>query len=118
MEPERIDLSALDPAAEQPAYERMVRRIMDAAAPELTRRARETGPLGLVERWARPTLAAAAIIAALAAGALFATDRPEPAMASASVVEALGVPSPAADWLEAGRQPDAGDLVLAMERRR
>ena len=118
MEPERIDLSALDPAADQLAYERMVRRIMDAAAPELARRARDTGPLALVVGWARPTLAAAAIIAALAAGALLSTDRPEPATSSASVVEALGVPFPAADWLEAGRQPDAGDLVLAMERRR
>lgn len=117
MEPERIDLSPLDPSADQLAYERLVRRIMDAADPELVRRAEQHSPLALVVGWARPTLVAASIIAALAAGALVATDRPVPAAASsASVAEALGVPAPAAEWLEADREPDTRDLVLAMER--
>lgn len=118
MEPERIDLSPLDVADDQLAYERLVRRIMDAAAPELARRADESSPLAFVAGWARPTLAAASIIAALAAGALLATERAGPAaMESAAVVDALGIPAPAAEWLEAGREPDADDLVLAMERR-
>lgn len=118
MEPERIDLSPLDPSADQLAYERLVRRIMDAADAELVRRAEQSSPLALVVGWARPTLVAASIIAALAAGALVATDRPVPAAASsASVAEALGVPAPAAEWLEADREPDAHDLILAMERR-
>lgn len=116
MEPERIDLSPLDPAADQLAYERLVRRILDAAAPELARRAGQLDALDLVAGWARPTLVAASIVAALAAGALFATDRADSATGSGSVVEALGVPSPAAEWLESGREPDAGDVVLAMER--
>lgn len=117
MEPERLDLSPLDPSADQLAYERLVRRIMNAAAPELARRAGQASPLALLAGWARPTLAAASIIAALAAGALLSTERPEPALVgSASVAEALGVPAPASEWLEAGREPDAGDLVLAMER--
>lgn len=118
MDPERIDLSPLDPAADQLAYERFVRRIMDAAGPELARRAGEAGPLTLVAAWARPTLAAASIIAALAAGAILATDRPDSAATpEGTVVDALGVPQPAAGWLEDGREPDAGDLVLAMEAR-
>lgn len=119
MEPERIDLSPLDPAADQLAFERVVRRVMDAAAPELARRAGKTGPLVLVAGWARPTLAAAAVVAVLAAGALLATDR-EPVVGPASelAVDALGVPVPASQWLEAGREPNSGDLVLAMERRR
>lgn len=118
MEPERIDLSPLDLAADQLAYERLVRRVMDASAPELARRAASSGPLTLVAGWARPTLVAASIVAVLAAGALIATDR-EPAATSPSetVVDALGVPVPASQWLEVGREPDAGDLVLAMERR-
>lgn len=118
MDPERIDLSPLDPAADQLAYERFVRRIMDAAGLELGRRAREAGPLTLVAAWARPTLAAASIVAVLAAGAILATDRPDSgATAGGTVVDALGVPQPAATWLEDGREPDARDLVLAMEAR-
>jgi hypothetical protein len=117
MEPDRIDLSPLDPTADQVAYERWIRRIMDGAAPELARRASETSPLTLLLSWARPTLAAAATIAALAAGALFMTDRPGDPADRTTVVDALGVPAPAADWLESGREPDEADLVLAMERR-
>lgn len=118
MEQERVDLSPLDPETDRLAYEGLIRRVMDAAAPELARRAGPLGPLALVAGWARPTLAAAAIVAALAAGALFTTDRPQPAaLEAAGVVEALGVPAPAADWLEDGREPTTSDLVLAMERR-
>lgn len=116
MEPDRIDLSPLDPADDMIAYERLIRRVMDEAAPELARRARDASPLALVVGWARPTLAAAAMIAAFAAGALVLTDRADGGT-SATVVDALGVPAPAADWLETGRDPDEADLVLAMERR-
>jgi hypothetical protein len=115
MEPDRIDLSPLDPAADPLAYERLIRRVMDRAAPELARRA-DAGPLALLVGWARPTLAAAAMIAALAAGALLMTERGATSSPS-TVVDALGVPAPAADWLETGREPDEADLVLAMERR-
>ena len=115
MEPERIDLGPLDPRRDALAYERLVRRVMDAAGPELERRARAAGPLAVVAVWARPTLAAAAVVAVLAAGALLSTDRhtPEP---WPDTVEALGVPAPAADWLLDEREPEASDLVLAMER--
>lgn len=116
MDTGRIDLSPLDPAEDRLGYERLVRRIMDAAAPELTRRAQAAGPLALLATWARPALTAAALIAALALGFLTAIDRTavEP---TESMVEALGVPAPAADWLEDGREPTTSDLVLAMERR-
>lgn len=119
MEPDRVDLSPLDPENDQLAYERRIRRVMEAAAPELERRARAARPLALVAAWARPTIAAAAVIIAVAAGALFATERQPDSFAEAdSMVEALGVPAPAAEWLEAGREPTASDLVLAMERNR
>lgn len=116
MEGERVDLSPLDITEDQLAYERLVRRVTDAAGPELARRARATAPLALLSAWARPTLAAAAVIATLALGAIFATDRsrpPEPA----SMADALGVPAPAAEWLAEGRAPTEADLVLAVERR-
>ena len=117
MEPERVDLSPLDPSNDRLRYERLVRRIVEAAGPELARRAGEAGPLALLGAWARPALTAAAVIAALALGALAGTDRggsPPPT----TVVDALGVPSPAADWLEEGREPTTADLVLAVEERR
>lgn len=116
MQPERVDLSPLDVTADQLRYERLVRRIMAAAEPELARRAEQAGPLALVAGWARPTLAAAAVITAIALGALTAIERNgvEPAR---SMADALGVPAPAAEWLEADREPTAADLVLAMERR-
>ena len=116
MDTERMDLSPLDPAGDRLGYERLVRRIMDAADPELTRRAEQAGPLALLAIWARPALTAAALIAALALGVLTALERDgvEP---TESIVDALGVPAPAAEWLEDGREPTASDLVLAMERR-
>lgn len=118
MEGERVDLSPLDVTGDQLAYERLVRRVMDAARPELARRARATTPLALLSGWARPTLAAAAIIAALALGAILATDRTAAPAEPGSMADALGVPAPAAEWLAEGRQPTEADLVLAMERRR
>jgi hypothetical protein len=116
METERVDLSPLDPTLDPLRYERLVRRILDAADTELERRAREAGPLTLVAGWAWPTLAAAAVIAALALGVLAATERRgiEP---MDFMTDAFGVPAPAAEWIADGRQPTASDLVLAMERR-
>ena len=116
MDTERVDLTPLDPAGDRLGYERLVRRIMDAAEPELARRAREAGPLALLATWARPALTAAAVIAALALGVLTALER-NGTQPAESMVDALGVPAPAADWLEEGREPTASDLVLAMERR-
>lgn len=116
METERVDLSPLDLTEDRLSYERLVRRIMDAADPELVRRAGQAGPLALVAGWARPTLAAAAIITVIALGGLNAIQRSS-AEPMDSMVDALGVPAPAAEWLEDGREPDAADLVLAMERR-
>jgi hypothetical protein len=118
MDPERVDLTILDPATDRLAYERLVRRIMAAAAPELARRAMPQTTLALLGGWARPLLAAAAVVAVLAGGVLAATERDGPAAGGHTVAEALGVPSPAAAWLEEGREPTRADLVLAMEGRR
>lgn len=118
MDQERMDLSALDPTADRMGYERLVRRVMEAAAPELARRAAGSNPLALLAGWARPMLAAAAIIAVFAIGALALTER---AGAAAETVgtfaDALGLPAQAAEWLTEGREPTEDDLVLALERR-
>jgi hypothetical protein len=118
MERERLDLSPLDPAADQLAYERRVRRVLEAAAPELERRRTLRTPLALLGGWARPVLVAAALVAVVAGGVLVATERAGSGVAPVQAAETLGVPSPAADWLAEGREPTRSDLVLAMERRR
>ena len=111
MEPERIDLSPLDPTGDQLGYERRIRQIMDRAGPELARRRGITAnPFVLLADWARPTMAAAAVIAIVAFGAIVVAERngivvDEPV----SIVEA-----PAADWLSEHEEPTEL-LVMAME---
>ena len=111
----QADLSPLDPAEDRLRYERLVRRILDAAGPELERRARQAGPLALLAAWARPAVATAALIATVALGVLTAVERN--GGEAVSMVDALGVPAPAADWLEDDREPTAADLVLVLETR-
>jgi hypothetical protein len=118
MEPERVDLSALDPTQDRLGYERLVRRVVAAAGPELARRAAGDNPLAMLAAWARPALAAAAVIAVVAIGTLAVTERAGHDEPLGTMADALGVPAPASDWLADGREPTRGDLVLAMERRR
>ncbi|HUG41291.1 MAG TPA: hypothetical protein VMM12_12445 [Longimicrobiales bacterium] len=118
MDPERIDLSPLDVTADRLGYERLVRRIMEAAAPVLARRAASANPLALLAGWARPTLAAAAVIALVALGALALTERAgAPVEETGTFAADLGLPAEAADWLTEGRAPTEYDLIFAMESR-
>lgn len=117
MDPEKVDLTVLDLASDRLAHERLVRRVLAAAGPELRRRAAGSTPLVLLGVWARPVLAAAAVVAVLAAGVLAVTERGVQPEQGGTVADALGVPAPVADWLEEGREPTRADLVLAMERR-
>ena len=88
----------LDPSRDPERWEAMVRGIVDRAAPILAGYAAR-GPAELLAAWLRPTLAAAAIVSALALGALV-SGSPEPetgAKASAipSRVQSIDhVPSP------------------------
>ena len=114
MEPERMDLSGY--RLDSDGFERRVHAIMRAAAPELARRAQRTGILVAVGEWLRPALAAAAVVAAIAAGALAAEfSRPQQTAASSSVVEALGVAEPASQWLDEERAPTVSDLMMALD---
>lgn len=115
MENERLDLTPLDPTLDQLSYERRVRRVMDAAAGELARRAR-ANPFALLADWARPTLAAAAIVTIMAVGALALTEPSSGASEDVLLVEGLGLESSAADWLDDETEPTEM-LVFAMERR-
>lgn len=112
---EPVDLSPLDPRGDPERWERMVAGIMARAA--LPAAVVIRGPWMALAAWSRPALAAAAAVAALSLVTLRATPRPaeaapEPAV---TVVEALDVPRPMADWIVEGREPRRSDLLVALD---
>jgi hypothetical protein len=114
-EPERIDLSPLDPAADPERWERLVGLVLLRAAPELERRS-ATGPLTWVAGWAMPALPLAAAVAALALAGLASANHAGASEAlTAPVVQALGPPEPAYTWLAEARSPAASDLIRAIQ---
>lgn len=114
MEPERIDLTALSVDRDSVSFERRVHAIMRAAAPELARRAARDGVLVVLGQWLRPALAAAAVIAAVSAGALASGVADMPPVMTTGVVQALGVVEPASQWLDEERDPTVSDLEMAL----
>jgi hypothetical protein len=72
------------------------------------------GLLALVARWAVPTLAAAAILAALSVAGLALASR-DPETAAGTLVGALELPEPASTWLDEDRGPATSDLILAVQ---
>jgi hypothetical protein len=125
--PEAVDLSAL--RASPADRRRLEDAIVAAAGAELARRAAVApaidaarsaaavagdGPLALVARWAIPTLAAAAILAALSVAGLALASR-VPETAAGTLVGALELPEPASTWLDEDRGPATSDLILAVQ---
>jgi hypothetical protein len=88
-------------------------RILERGAPILARYG-SRGPVVVLAGWLRPALAAAALIAAVALGALVA-GRPEEAVAGPTTAEALGFPAPLAAWAEVGRTPSLEEVVISLE---
>lgn len=117
MDRDKIDLTPLAP--EPGREDALVASILDAAAPELARRAGVQSPLLSVVLWARPMLRVAAVLAVVASATLALLDRngAEPS-ASIGVTEALNVPVPVTEWIDAERDPTTADLLLAMESAR
>lgn len=109
-----LDLSALDPAADG-SLEGLVRTINTRAVPELARRQAARGPFAVLAGWARPTLAAAAALAAVSlVGLSMGGSRPDlPPLRG--VPEELGLTGPVVEWVTEGRTPTQEDLLLAME---
>ncbi len=113
MHEEPIDLSPLHPARDPARWEAMVANITVRA---LAESAPARSPLAFLVGWARPTLAAAAAVAAVSLGVL-ATARGDAGSATAvrSVAEALNLPDPVADWIVEERSPSDADLIHALE---
>lgn len=106
-EPRPIDLSPL--ALPDLRRERMVRAVLARAQAAAAR-----GPLGVLAGWARPTLAAAAVVASVSLGALaWPAARPEAAQ-PLTIADGL-MPQPAADWIAEDRAPTEDDLLVSWE---
>jgi hypothetical protein len=107
MDPDRIDLSPL--GLDDLRRERMARAVLSRAQPLRT-------PLAVLAGWARPTLAAAAVIAAVSVGALAwpAARGPEPS--PLTIADGLRIPEPAADLIAENRPVSEEDLLVSWER--
>lgn len=106
------DLAPLDPSRDTERWERMVSGVTAAAAPELARRARLPAPgmMMLLADWVRPTVSAAALMAA-AAGA-FLVARPDSASAEASGLAAqMGYSSTVDSWVSAESAPSMEEMM-------
>lgn len=111
---ERIDFSVLEPEAGQ--QELLVAALMQRAAPELARRAmRDVSPVVMLYDWARPALAAAAVLTVICLSVLAGHTSGGAAPLGTGLTEALAVPAPVNEWLVGNRSPTAADVLLAME---
>jgi hypothetical protein len=116
MDRDGIDLSPLDPAGEAERWAALLYRVNAAAAPELARRASSPGSMVMLAQWTRPILAVAAVLALVSLSIFRLTLPAADAVGVASVAEALGFPTPVAEWLTEERPPVEDDLLLALER--
>lgn len=112
MEEPRIDLSALDPGRDPAEWERRVARIRQAAAPGLAHRAAAASPIVSIAAWLRPTLAAAATLTVVSAGALLVTERTGLDEDAVDAVATFAVPE---SWLTRDEPPTVSEVLVALE---
>jgi hypothetical protein len=109
---DRMDFSPLE--LHDIRHEQLVGAVVSAARPELLRRAAsDISPFAVLSGWARPSLAAAAILAAVCMSMLFRQDLET--TPGSGIADALAVPTPAVAWLVGDRSPTVADLMVAME---
>lgn len=116
MNDDRIDFSQLDPTKDGERFDHIVRSIMVAAEPELTARRARASVIGQVGLWWRPLLAAAAIAAIIAVGALTRIGDSEFQLEDEiGLAEAMGVPQQVAEWARSDEVPTTEELFMALE---
>lgn len=111
------DLAPLDPMRDPARWERMVAGVTAAAAPELARRARMPAPglLWMLSDWMRPTVSAAALMAAAAGAFLWSGTADATADTNDEMSAALGYPAEVATMAETGTASSLEELVLSLE---
>lgn len=112
-DPESVDLSALDPARRPELWAGRMEATRRAVAAVLLERSRPPGPLEVLTGWARPILAAAAVLLLLlgATAALLGT----PAVPRPSEARRLALLSESA--VIAGRAATGAEIRTALRRR-
>jgi hypothetical protein len=114
IDPERVDLSPLDPARDPEHWARIVEATRLRVEQVLSARADRIGVLAVLGSWARPILAAAAV-ALLALGAALASARsPAPHVARTSDVARLAALSAG---MADGHRPTGAELAAAVRVR-
>ncbi len=108
------ELSALYPRHTEREWNALVAGIMQAAAPELTRRRSERGLVRSILRWSRPVALAAAAVLLLGAIGLASTNDAEAMTAAPSFAEVVDR-EPASTLLAADRPPSASDLARVLD---
>ena len=112
-EPERFDLSALDPSGDSERWERMVGQIMWRSSSELQRR-QSSAAFGLFDglvAWARPALATAAALTLISLVTMSRLDQSNPLLLSA-YVRSPDLPAPMTLMIEEGEAPSVLDLLV------
>ena len=112
MSDERLDLSALDPAADPERFERMVGNITWGAQQELQRRRRRVGPLEMMATWYRPAFVAAAAIAGVSLTLLATAQSGTSEVSTGAYMSAVEVPAAMSTWYEEDIPPTASDLLV------
>ena len=111
MHEEPVDLSPLRLAPSR--REALVAAITARALAEA---AAARSPLALLVGWMRPTLAAAAVVAAVSLGVLSADGEARGGpTAMRTVADELSFPEPVAEWISEERTPSDADLIHALE---
>ena len=108
---EPIDFSRLDPSADPRHFEGVLRRIHEAAAPELARRGGAFGLWAQLARWRTAIAAVAGILVIASLVILAAVPRGSSTQASDALTEAMGVPRALAGYVNTGVQPTPGALL-------
>jgi hypothetical protein len=106
----RMDLSPLDPLADDGALERFVSRVRTAATAELLRRQAPPRLGDLIVHMRQPILATLGVLATASILVLWSVRLPQRRTGDA-VATAMGVPDVLADWTYAAKQPSVGDLL-------
>ena len=113
MTDDRQDLTSLDLTPERRAA--LTAAILERAEPILAGRRAARGPVFVLADWLRPALAAAAVVALVALGALLGGRSSTAEETTPSTAEALGLTAPMVAWAEAGHTPSLEELVVSME---
>jgi hypothetical protein len=114
IEPERQDLSSLDPRKDAERWDRMVANILQRSAFELRRRrvaAEEVSIFDGLLSWTRPALATAAALTLLAIAALSQAENAG-LVDDGAFIWSASTPAPMQEWLANDAPPAVFDLLV------